>query len=106
VLEITLDSGAVVYDALFLALAEEAGTFVITADYKLLQALRSMAHTSLMHYLAGVSRLVSGTGGGVRAYCNRTATGLIRTGTQWTKRARQIIEIRINSAISGRTRTG
>jgi hypothetical protein len=29
-------------------------------------------------------------------YCNRTATGLIRTGTQWTKRYRQIIENRLN----------
>ncbi len=29
-------------------------------------------------------------------YCNRTATGLVRTSTQWTKRRRQIIEKRIN----------
>ena len=60
--EITLDSGVVVYDALFLALAEEAGTVVVTADYKLLQALRSTAYARLTHYLADVSRLVSGTG--------------------------------------------
>jgi hypothetical protein len=29
-------------------------------------------------------------------YCNRTATGLVRTGTQWTKRLGQIIENRVN----------
>jgi hypothetical protein len=39
-------------------------------------------------------------------YCNRTATGLIRTGTQWTNRLRQIIENRINRRKTGRTRTG
>ena len=30
--EFTLDSGVVVYDAFFLALAEEAGTVVVIAD--------------------------------------------------------------------------
>jgi hypothetical protein len=29
-------------------------------------------------------------------YCNRTATGLIRTGTHWTKQHAQIIENRLN----------
>ena len=36
----------------------------------------------------------------------RTATWLIRTGTQWTKRCPQIIENRINKRITGRTRMG
>ena len=50
--EITLDSGAVVYDALFLALAEEAGMVVVTADYKHLQVLRGTPYARLAHYLA------------------------------------------------------
>jgi len=29
-------------------------------------------------------------------YCNRTATGLIRTGTQWTNLPRQITQNRLN----------
>jgi hypothetical protein len=33
---------------------------------------------------------------GQRTYCNRTATWLIRTGTQWTKRYPQISENPLN----------
>src|SRR3712207_627178 len=33
---------------------------------------------------------------GLRTYCNRTAMGLIRAVTQWTKRLRRIIENRLN----------
>ena len=36
----------------------------------------------------------------------RTATGLIRISTQWTKRYRQIVENALNKPIPGRTRTG
>ena len=32
---------------------------------------------------------------GLRTYCNRTATRLVRAGTQWTKRLSQIIENRL-----------
>ena len=56
--EITLDSGVVVYDALFLALAEEAGTVVVTADYKLLRVLSGTAYDRMAHYLADVGSLV------------------------------------------------
>ena len=55
--EITLDSGAVVYDALFLALAEEAGTLVVTADIKLLQTLRGTSYARLAYHLADVASL-------------------------------------------------
>ena len=37
--EITLESGVIIYDALFLALAEDADTLVVTADGKLLKTL-------------------------------------------------------------------
>jgi len=72
--EIPHDSGAIVYDVLLLALAEEDGTVVVTARYKLLQALRGTPYHRLAHYLADVGSLVSGTKREPRAYCNRTAT--------------------------------
>jgi predicted nucleic acid-binding protein len=51
----------VVYDALFLALAEEAGTMVVTADHKFLQALRGMTYARLAHNLADVGSLIPHT---------------------------------------------
>lgn len=36
---ITFQAGVIVFDALFLALAEELGTVVVTADGKLLKTL-------------------------------------------------------------------
>jgi hypothetical protein len=59
--EITLDSGAVVYDALFLALAEEAGTLVVAAGIKLLQTLPGTSYARLAYHLADVGRLLPGT---------------------------------------------
>jgi hypothetical protein len=47
--------------------------------------LGNRIHTSLASRYLGVS-----------SYCNRTATGLIRSGTQRTERLRKIIEIHIN----------
>jgi hypothetical protein len=38
-------------------------------------------------------------------YCNRTATGLIRTSTQWTNLRPRSTEIRINKLKTGRTST-
>jgi hypothetical protein len=39
-------------------------------------------------------------------YCNRTATGLIRTSTQWTNLLPRSTETRINKPKTGRTTTG
>lgn len=60
--EITVESGAVVYDALFLALAEEAGTVVLTADSKLLQVLRGTPYAHFAHSLVDVASLIPGSG--------------------------------------------
>lgn len=57
--EITFETGVIVYDALFLALAEDADTLVVTADGKLLKALEGTAHARLAHPLADISSLVS-----------------------------------------------
>ena len=46
--------------------------------------------------LTDAANLTPSTSCRPRMYCNRTATGLIHTGTQWTKRHRQIIENRID----------
>jgi predicted nucleic acid-binding protein len=60
--EIALESGVIVYDALFLALAEEAGTVVVTADDKLLREPHGMPYSRLAHPLAGLDSLISGAG--------------------------------------------
>lgn len=56
--EITLETGVIIYDALFLALAEDSETVVITADSRLLKALEGTAHARLAHPLANVGSLV------------------------------------------------
>ena len=49
------ETGAIVYDALFLALAEDAQTVVVTADGKLLRTLEGTPYASLARSLRGVS---------------------------------------------------
>ena len=49
----------IVYDALFLVLAEASETVVITAESRLLKALEGTAHARLAHALADVDSLVS-----------------------------------------------
>lgn len=56
--EIALETGVIIYDSLFLALAENSETIVITADSRLLKALEGTAHVRLAHPLAAVGSLV------------------------------------------------
>lgn len=56
--EISLQTGAIIYDALFLALAEDADTVVVTADGRLLKALEGTPYARLARHLAGVSGLL------------------------------------------------
>lgn len=58
--EIAYSSGIIVYDALFLALAEETGTIMVTADGKLLRSLENIPHSRLAHPLAEAGSLISG----------------------------------------------
>ncbi len=53
--EITPETGVIVYDSLFLALAEDSKTVVITADGRHLKALEGSARA---HPLAEVGSLV------------------------------------------------
>ncbi len=56
--EIARETGVIVYDALFLALAEDAQTVVVTADGKLLKALESTPYARLARSLAPVDGLL------------------------------------------------
>ena len=56
--EIALETGVIIYDSLFLALAEDSETVVIIADGKLLKALEGTAHVRLAHPLANAGSLV------------------------------------------------
>ena len=47
-----LKTGVIVYDALFLGLAEDGDTVVVTADGKPLKALEGAPYTRLAHPLA------------------------------------------------------
>ena len=56
--ELVLETGVIVYDALFLALAEYAGTVMVTADDKLLKTLKGTGYTDLAHSLADIDNLL------------------------------------------------
>lgn len=56
--EIAFESGAIIYDALFLALAEDIGTTMVTADRKLLRALDSTSFARLALSLADVENVL------------------------------------------------
>ncbi len=56
--EITADTGVIVYDALFLALAEDENIVMVTADGKLLQRLEGTDFASLAVHLTSVESLL------------------------------------------------
>ena len=56
--EISLESGVIIYDALFLALAEDAQTVVLTADDKLLKAIEDTNYSELARPLTAVGNLL------------------------------------------------
>jgi predicted nucleic acid-binding protein len=60
--EIAFETRVVVYDALFLSLAEDAGTLVITADGKFRKALEGTPYARLAHPLVDVGSLIPSAG--------------------------------------------
>ena len=56
--EIARETDVIVYDALFLALAEDADTVMVTADVKLLRALESTRYTPLARSLRELDSLL------------------------------------------------
>lgn len=60
--EITLQTRVIIYDVLFLALAESSETVVVTADGKLLKALEGTSYSHLAHPLTDVGSLVPDAG--------------------------------------------
>jgi predicted nucleic acid-binding protein len=57
--EIAAATGCIIYDALFVALAELEDTVVITADEKLLKALKGSQYEYRVQHLRNVSELLS-----------------------------------------------
>lgn len=55
--QITLETGVIVYDALFVTLAEAAGAVMITADRRLLGSLDGTPYAHLARSLAEVEHL-------------------------------------------------
>ena len=56
--EIANETSVIIYDALFLALAEDAQTVMVTADGKLLRTLDGTRYASLARPLEGVGSLL------------------------------------------------
>jgi predicted nucleic acid-binding protein len=56
--EIAFETNVIVYDAPFLALAQDAGTVVITADDRLLKALEGIAYSDLACPLTALDSLL------------------------------------------------
>jgi predicted nucleic acid-binding protein len=56
--ELYRESGASIYDSLFLALAEEAGTEVVTYDGRLMRTIEGTAHAHLARPLETVRNLL------------------------------------------------
>lgn len=56
--EIAADSGCIIYDALFVALAESEGTVVVTADKKLLKELEGTRYAERGVYLADAADIL------------------------------------------------
>lgn len=56
--QIARETAAIVYDALFLALAEGAETVIVTADARLIKTLKNTAYSSLARHLSEVDILL------------------------------------------------
>ena len=56
--QLAFDTGAIVYDALFLALAEDAETVMVTSDGKLLRTLDGTTYADFAHSLSDAANLL------------------------------------------------
>ncbi len=59
---ISFETGVIIYDAIFLALAEDAETVVVTDDGKPLKTVKDTPYARLAHPLSDIGNLVSDTG--------------------------------------------
>lgn len=53
--QIALETGVIIYDALFLTPAEDAGTAMVTADNGILKALQGTAYSDLARHLTAAN---------------------------------------------------
>ena len=56
--DVVIETGAIIYDALFLALAEETDTVMVTADNKLLRTLEGTPYAHRVRPLAEAGSLL------------------------------------------------
>lgn len=56
--EVSLETGVIIYDALFLALAEETNTIMVTADGKLSRTLKGTPYAHLVHDPANLGAII------------------------------------------------
>lgn len=60
--EIVFESGVIIYDALFLALAEHSGAVMVTADIRLLNLPQGTPYAHLAHSLGDVASFIPNSG--------------------------------------------
>lgn len=56
--QMALEIGVIIYDALFLALGEDVGSLLVTADDRLLKALQGTSYASLVQHLSAIGSLL------------------------------------------------
>lgn len=61
VVQISFETGGIIYDSLFLALAEDAETVVVTDDGKLLKTVNDTSYPRLAHSLTDIGSVVPDT---------------------------------------------
>lgn len=59
--EISFETSVIIYDALFLALAEDAETVVVTDDSKLVRAVKNTPYARFTHLLTEIGNLIPET---------------------------------------------
>lgn len=56
--QMALETGVIIYDALFLALGEDVGSLLVTADDRLLKALQGTSYAGLVQHLSAIGSLL------------------------------------------------
>ncbi len=56
--QMALETGVIIYDALFLALGEDVGSLLVTADDRLLKALQETSYAGLVQHLSAIGSLL------------------------------------------------
>jgi hypothetical protein len=101
--EIALESGAIIYDALFLALSEDSGTVMVTADTQLLNVLEGVRPAPASHTLSPTSLASSPAQAETKNVLQPGRYKLVRGGQTAAGKLAKYLQ---NTKITGRNRTG